>query len=561
MKKICLLLLVLALCLPAHCFATENETHAYIIALLEAGEYDAAIEVIEGLKAQNAPAGDAPGGVRFDLAPETNGANWMFHMDIINDGDSAITLEALRIIDTSSGAPFGTHEFSGADLQRIGLEDFILGSGEGRGWDDGHPVVPDFDHREYVFIFRTEDGSGLEITFAYDLTATVPQAPAGGDWFFPITMVNEGDEPLQLVALVITDLMDGRPLGSYPFEGEETLAGIGLGNVILQPGQSFNWSDGHPATSNFNGREYRFDFRNGAGEIESMTFRFENLDRQGQPVDYSADPGQDLATLRHDADFEVEVAPGVYWVPASALGGSRYSNMDVYAMLPASPEEKQAAASTLYEALQFYQVGGFMPADDNIRLMENGVNWEHHKPGYHAVRTNCGCCASDSNWLRYMLDGDYDEIGYIATSQRDGSGHVYNYILQDGSYYFIDLTHYHAGSNYDTGVEDGSLSSYYACDFLLGNIHRTESVQAYVDYVQQTSGDAPGLMFMYTAENTPAVDGVFMGEQVDILYEEAEGLNIRVIFDDTRDKLYFKRAPSPQTLPDWSQAPDAVFPG
>ena len=77
-------------------------------------------------------------------------------------------------------------------------------------------------------------------------------------------------------------------------------------------------------------------------------------------------------------------------------------------------------------------MGNFFPADDNVRSGENGLNWEHHKPGYHAVRTNCGCCATDSNWLNYILAGDYDEIGFIATSQRDGSGHVYNYILQDG---------------------------------------------------------------------------------------------------------------------------------
>ena len=133
---------------------------------------------------------------------------------------------------------------------------------------------------------------------------------------------------------------------------------------------------------------------------------------------------------------------------------------------------QKGAPSTLYEALQLYQVGNFAPSADNIRSFENGINWEHHKPGYHAVRTNTGCCATDSNWLRYILDGDYDEVGFLATSQRDGSGHVYNYILQDGWYYFIDLTHYHAqGSPINTSEESGDLSHYRATDFILGNIH------------------------------------------------------------------------------------------
>jgi len=170
------------------------------------------------------------------------------------------------------------------------------------------------------------------------------------------------------------------------------------------------------------------------------------------------------------------------------------------------------------------------------------------------VRTNTGCCATDSNWLHYILSGDYDEVGYLATSQRDGSGHVYNYILHDGWYYFIDLTHYHAsGSPINNAVEDGDMNSYRATDFILGNIHKTQSVQAYVDYVQQNFGDPPGLMFMYTAENVLAVEGRPNGSMVQIIYEEANGQQIDVIFDDPNDQLEFIRMPSPVNLPDWAR--------
>ena len=187
--------------------------------------------------------------------------------------------------------------------------------------------------------------------------------------------------------------------------------------------------DGHPATTEFNCREYRFHFVDPKGQQQTMSFRFDELDRQYEPIDYSGDRGQDLKTLRHDADFELEVYPGVYWVPANALGSSRYTNADIYQMLDASPEDKQQLISTLYEALQLYQIGNFTSSDDNIRIFENGINWEHHKPGYYAVLSNSGCCATDSNWLRYILSSDYEQVGYLATSQRDGGGHVYNYIF------------------------------------------------------------------------------------------------------------------------------------
>ena len=201
-------------------------------------------------------------------------------------------------------------------------------------------------------------------------------------------------------------------------------------------------------------------------------------------------------------------------------------------------------------------MGNFTPSDDNVRIFENGIDWEHHKPGYHAVRTNTGCCATDSNWLRYILDGDYEEVGFIATSQHDGSGHVYNYILQDGWYYIIDLTHYHAGGSImDTAPEDGKLTSYYATDYVLGNIHAVEDINDYVIYVQQTFSDPPGLMLQYTAENVLAVDSLRGDSGVQIVYEDAQGLPIRIIYDIPEDALTFARAESPTKLPDWNSLP------
>ena len=267
-------------------------------------------------------------------------------------------------------------------------------------------------------------------------------------------------------------------------------------------------------------------------------------------TDYSTDNGKDLFTLRHDASFSAEVFDGVFWVPANSLGKSRYSNANIFEMVSESPEVKQREIKTLYEALQLYQVGGFAASDDNVRLFENGYNWEHHKPGYYAVLTNNGCCATDSNWLNYILKDDYDEIGYIATSQRDGSGHIYNYIKDGEWYYFIDLTHYRTDW-IATAAESGNTDDYYRSDFVLGNIHRTKSVENFVKYVQDTFGDPPGLMFKYTAENCLAIDSVNNGGKVSIVYENNPAVNIQVIFDDPGDNLDYYLTDAPKNLPNW----------
>ena len=76
----------------------------------------------------------------------------------------------------------------------------------------------------------------------------------------------------------------------------------------------------------------------------------------------------------------------------------------------------------------------------------------------------------------------------MAISQRDGSGHIFNYIKMDGWYYFIDLTHYRTDW-VATAVESGNLNDYYSSDFFLGNLHRVRSVKDYVNYIQSAFKD------------------------------------------------------------------------
>ena len=198
--------------------------------------------------------------------------------------------------------------------------------------------------------------------------------------------------------------------------------------MYIQPYGSYDYGSGGPRSGNFryevlvvsgvddNGHELEF-----YGIVERLNF----TDTEGEvtaPV--AVDPAHDTENLRYAADYEVEVADGVWWVPAVSLGESRYTNSDIAKMVNTRPGQKREKLATLYEALQLFQIGNFANGNDNQRIAERGVNWEHHKPGYHAVRTNEGCCATDSNWLNYILWQDYDEVGFLAYSQSDGGGHI-----------------------------------------------------------------------------------------------------------------------------------------
>lgn len=386
----------------------------------------------------------------------------------------------------------------------------------------------------------------------------------GSQWIFEFHFANSSDVPLHFYSLNYIDNgeEDLRTVErNADFFGQiATHTGASFLGLTLQPGEELHWADGHPVVDFLKDRSYVFTFTDDAGAPYVFRFDFA-LKTEPHPdslTDYRSSQGQDLRTLRYDATFAVDVAEGIQWVSARMLGDSSFSNAEIFDLLPAPPEAKANEINTLYEALQLYQIGNFRAADDNIRVEENGIHWEHHKPGFDAVRTNCGCCATSANWLRYILAGDYDEVGYIATSQPDGSGHIFNYIFHEGWYYIIDMTHYRTDW-VATAVESGDMADYHSSDFIPGNIHRCRDIQSYVNYVQQTYHEPPALMFMYTADNCLAIDSEMRQDGVSIIYEDALGHAPTVIFDNPNDSVDMRLEKAPENRPIWDHEGNYPF--
>ena len=531
--------------------------------------------------------GTAPSGSPAPL-PEDNGVriegeavypndmdSWHFEPAFINDTGSALTLDHVEVINF-----MGTEQLDNIPIPVQNLPpDFptTCAAGQEFRFYDNHPYVPDFNGRVYVFVFRDASGKEIVREFPYALypgngeggnsvpvefTPWLEDAQTlylsdAGDWIFPSVFTNDTGSVLHFKNLNIIDTINGADTGNFLLTADQ-LQGVPLQTA---PGEFFSFTDGHPLTDRFNGRRYIFTFTDGSGKEIVREFRF-NLSTETEPklslADYASDPGRDLQTLRHGADFVVNVYEGVDWVPASALGKSDFSNADIALLRQSSPEDKQKAIDTLYEALQLYQISDFRAADDNVRIFENGVNWEHHKPGYYAVLTNEGCCATDSNWLNYILKDDYEEVGFMATSQPDGSGHIFNYIKQDGYYYFIDLTKYRASDSF-SAVESGDLSDYFRFDPLLGNIHRAVSPEAFAAYHVEGISNPPGLIFLYTAEDCLAVDGAREQSGVRIIYGVPDGVNVKVVYDDPRDSMTHTFTEAPEKHFDWASLPHYPF--
>jgi hypothetical protein len=190
----------------------------------------------------------------------------------------------------------------------------------------------------------------------------------------------------------------------------------------------------------------------------------------------------DAINLIHNARFEVFISHNLYWVPVNELGSTEYTNDEIERFIGYTPEQKRNVIRNVYEAIQLLQVGRFEEVIDVLRLDYNGVTWEHHKPGCHAVLTNRGCCSSIASWVNYLVGDKYPIRGYFGYTRPDASGHIFNYFFHNDFYYLVDanamLYNYAPKCCKETGIKKDFLNASY----ITGCCYKTNDLYSFVKY-------------------------------------------------------------------------------
>jgi hypothetical protein len=243
--------------------------------------------------------------------------------------------------------------------------------------------------------------------------------------------------------------------------------------------------------------------------------------------------------------FNIEVFPEVFWVPINILGKSNFSENEIENILLLTPDEKK-------------QKSKFKYIIDNIRILESetSILWELSKPGYHSVRTNMGCCTSDTNWLVYLLNGTYKTIGSFNYTYFDGGGHITSYIKHEGWYYFFDMTSQNTDNLPLAGEDNGDIDDYRSHYFNC-YLHRTKNIRSYCDYMDSlltskplfyyiTEGDNKGIGKKYKWQKN---DDIFSIE-IDDIYRHHIYNNLATVF--IADNSLYELHDSVGVEPNWS---------
>lgn len=194
------------------------------------------------------------------------------------------------------------------------------------------------------------------------------------------------------------------------------------------------------------------------------------LFEQGQRIDFTqndagwvtlkTEPVQQLYlnSSRYQTDEEYHAMRLSHVIPenihqyglSAELGGITLTADEAYALVDEEPEVVKQKVKTAADVLMYMlaaQIG-----DNGGCYCDNwdGYTWHTNFTAYEVMERKLSNCGASANLANYLLEGDYEEIGFIlhAYYPGNGGGHVYNYILDQGKYYIVDYSWY-IFANYD----------------------------------------------------------------------------------------------------------------
>ena len=139
----------------------------------------------------------------------------------------------------------------------------------------------------------------------------------------------------------------------------------------------------------------------------------------------------------------------------SILGQPQYSQKQIRAMQDYTLDQLKDAIYTVPDMIQYLvetNYGENPVWENDIHFSDGSYEWAINKSASGALASDCPSCGAVSNLTRYILEGDYDDCGYIlwGTYDKDknetNGGHVINFYQIGNQYVTFDYTSVSGGS-------------------------------------------------------------------------------------------------------------------
>ena len=180
----------------------------------------------------------------------------------------------------------------------------------------------------------------------------------------------------------------------------------------------------------------------------------------------------------------------------SVLTERKYTDDEIQALADAGISFAEACEkiSTVADAAQFLEARGYSFAPDDAGI---GAALRY--------QLNSGACVGTSALFGALLNGDYDEVGYVYVFWLE-SEHVFNYVKQDGVYYACDFIY---GPVTQSGTDARRSSIRYSGESLSGLF------DAYAQQEGSDIGNAVAIMYTTAYCGDPTMPAVWLRDSAD----------------------------------------------
>lgn len=442
-----------------------------------------------------------------------------FHCLIRNEFSDIITLESISTVYTMEGGIVASNQYIGSEMNP-----FFRRRGASTVLDpmEANLLIMDdvpesvFDHVTVTVFVVDSLNERTELTFSFSMnpeeTCSPDMTNYGSDisftredgWSWVHEVTNETDTTLILESVHYVEYLDGIPL----YLGNDSVSAY-TGHHIeeiasLEPGESGIFANSISYQFlDFNQRETIFVYRDEMGNTHYKSFFF-NYEQALSHAEYLGMPSG-LNILIGEQSLEV-------------LGGRKLPDYKLKELAGAdtSLDEVAEKISTLADCLKFLSYRGFY-YDEVPMKVENhqGFEWNYLDDADVMFERNYGACGCGSTLINYILKGDYDQQGYVMEVNAIDR-HIYNWLLEDGVYYFVDWV--------SQELSYGNTTGY--------NVYAVDDPKVYSDYKvkmskENSEGNEIYLQYLYTQDGSVMPIGI---QRITLPYS-------RVIPSNTQDHV------------------------
>jgi hypothetical protein len=250
-------------------------------------------------------------------------------------------------------------------------------------------------------------------------------------------------------------------------------------------------------------------------------------------------PGIDLVEII-EINYDHIIAENIhqYRLP-TLLGGLTLTVEEAKTLVGKTAVELKSSINTAGDLFLYMLAARVLLRNGCECLYVDGDTWHYNVDAHTVISSNLGNCGSMANLANFLLEGDYDEIGFILHSYPPGGGggHVYNYIKYEGKYYIVDFSIF-LFSNYSVADEF--------------NVIALDKLEDYGTRWGECFGGLAAII-AHTSPGThiPNIFGEDSGEAGIVYYPT--GTDFTILYETPGTGIEIRTKPCPAVVPDWTK--------